>query len=84
MQSRTKSERHSRRLRDLAATAALDSGHLLRRTSEAVEALARIEAGTYGVCRDCDNRIPVARLRAKPEATRCIRCQLAFEHGRAA
>lgn len=39
------------------------------------EALARVTAGTYGQCPDCDATIPDARLRAAPEAARCIGCQ---------
>jgi DnaK suppressor protein len=42
-------------------------------------ALARIEAGTYGECIDCGVSIPVARLQATPEASRCIHCQETFE-----
>lgn len=38
-------------------------------------ALRRIEAGTYGQCVDCGAEIPAARLRAAPEAARCIACQ---------
>ncbi len=38
-------------------------------------ALARIEAGTYGLCIDCGVEIPAARLHAAPEAVRCIACQ---------
>lgn len=42
----------------------------------AVEAaLARIEAGTYGECTDCGAHITAARLRAQPEAARCVHCQ---------
>lgn len=38
-------------------------------------ALRRIEAGSYGQCVDCGAEIPAARLRAAPEAARCIACQ---------
>ena len=38
-------------------------------------ALTRIEAGSYGLCTDCDATIPAARLQASPEAMRCIACQ---------
>ena len=43
------------------------------------EALARIKAGTYGHCTDCDATISEARLRVAPEAARCISCQEKFE-----
>ncbi len=35
-------------------------------------ALARIEDGTYGVCVDCGQKIPDARLEVRPEAARCV------------
>jgi len=38
-------------------------------------ALEKIEEGTYGACDDCGEAIPLARLRALPWATRCVRCQ---------
>lgn len=42
-------------------------------------ALAAIEAGTYGICVDCELPIAPARLKALPYATRCIAC--ANAHG---
>lgn len=39
------------------------------------EALQRIEAGTYGVCRTCKGPISRARLEAVPTATQCIDCK---------
>ena len=38
-------------------------------------ALARIEAGTFGECTDCGISIPAARLHAAPETHRCVHCQ---------
>ena len=37
-------------------------------------ALERIENGTYGTCDSCGDAIDEARLRAIPEATRCLNC----------
>lgn len=37
-------------------------------------ALERIENGTYGTCEACGEPIAEARLRAMPEATRCLGC----------
>ena len=37
-------------------------------------ALARIEAGTYGVCRRCGEPIAPARLRVLPTALDCVEC----------
>jgi RNA polymerase-binding protein DksA len=37
-------------------------------------ALARLEAGEYGVCAKCGQPIAVERLRARPTASTCIAC----------
>lgn len=37
-------------------------------------ALARIDAGTYGVCAQCGNTIPAERLEAVPHAVLCAQC----------
>lgn len=39
------------------------------------EALARIERGTYGICRDCGEAISDARLTAIPWTRVCIACK---------
>jgi len=49
------------------------------RAAEAREAMQQIEEGVYGICADCSENIPAARLQAKPEATRCVNCQLERE-----
>jgi DnaK suppressor protein len=46
------------------------------------EALARLEAGQYGQCRDCEELIDERRLAAEPFAVRCTACQARFELGR--
>jgi RNA polymerase-binding transcription factor DksA len=43
--------------------------------SEVLNALHRIELGTYGTCVDCGALVPEGRLEAKPEAARCVTCQ---------
>lgn len=40
--------------------------------AEVEAALARVDAGTYGVCEVCGREIPPARLEARPMATRCV------------
>jgi RNA polymerase-binding transcription factor DksA len=37
-------------------------------------ALLRIANGTYGTCAKCGDEIPLARLKARPIATRCVTC----------
>ena len=43
-------------------------------------ALARIAAGSYGVCIDCGEAIPEKRLTTLPASARCIECQRKQEH----
>jgi DnaK suppressor protein len=43
--------------------------------TEVLDALRRIELGTYGTCVDCGGAVPEGRLEAKPEAARCVTCQ---------
>jgi RNA polymerase-binding transcription factor DksA len=51
----------------------------VQRRTEALEALARMDAGTYGTCVDCGQEIPEARLQFRPEAARCVADQERFE-----
>lgn len=41
--------------------------------------LVDIENGDYGICEDCGEEISIARLNARPVASRCIRCKTAQE-----
>jgi RNA polymerase-binding protein DksA len=43
--------------------------------NEVNDALARMDAGTYGTCVDCGKEIPIERLEARPYAIRCIEDQ---------
>ena len=43
------------------------------------DAIARLDAGTYGVCLRCSTEIPAARLEAVPAASLCIQCKEAEE-----
>jgi phage/conjugal plasmid C-4 type zinc finger TraR family protein len=45
-------------------------------------ALERIAHGTYGECSDCGTPIPEGRLDARPEASRCVKCQSKRDRGR--
>ena len=38
-------------------------------------ALSRIEAGTFGVCENCEDEISIKRLEARPVTSLCIRCK---------
>ncbi|MCK5690547.1 TraR/DksA C4-type zinc finger protein [Myxococcota bacterium] len=39
------------------------------------KALAKLEAGEFGICEECDEPISVKRLQARPVTTLCIRCK---------
>ncbi len=39
------------------------------------EALQRVERDSYGICEECGDEIPVARLLAVPTAVLCVDCQ---------
>src|SRR6185312_15103972 len=56
---------------------------LLAELREDVEhALLRLEQGGYGTCEDCSRPIPAERLRARPEAVRCVACQRSHDFHR--
>lgn len=44
------------------------------RLREVEDALARYEAGTYGICENCGQEIDIARLEAIPYTRYCLRC----------
>jgi RNA polymerase-binding transcription factor len=50
-----------------------------RELDEVTAALARIVAGTYGLCEACGRAISRSRLDAAPSARLCIRCAQASE-----
>ena len=43
-------------------------------------ALNRCDDGTFGLCGECGNDIPLPRLKALPYATHCIKCQTKIEN----
>lgn len=54
----------------LSTLVAQAQGHL----AELDESIARLAAGTYGVCERCGERIPTGRLDARPTARICVGC----------
>jgi len=50
--------------------------------SEVVQALARLDDGSFGICLDCGSELSDERLDARPEAARCVECQSTMEHAR--
>ena len=49
--------------------------------AEIDQALARLEAGRYGLCADCGKAIALARLQSAPQALRCVACESGHERG---
>jgi DnaK suppressor protein len=49
-------------------------GRAKQQLNEIETALAKIAAGEYGVCGDCEEDIPLARLRVMPAAEYCVAC----------
>lgn len=47
-----------------------------------LDALARIDEGSYGRCVKCGDMVPEGRLEAKPEAARCLSCQVKWDRAR--
>jgi len=47
-----------------------------------LDALARLDNGSYGMCTDCGKPVPEGRLEAKPEAARCLACQAKWDRQR--
>lgn len=50
-----------------------------RQLREVSQALEDINAGRYGICRECGEPIAKARLKVMPFATRCVGCQSKLE-----
>lgn len=51
--------------------------HLLTKIDQA---LSRIENGTFGTCRSCEEPIEVKRLQARPVSELCLSCKEREEH----
>jgi DnaK suppressor protein len=64
--------------REIDYTLEENSEHVLK---EIDRALAKIEAGTFGVCENCGQPIAEERLLAIPYATQCIDCKRREERG---
>ena len=56
----------------MTALHALDAAE--RTSVDVVDALARMDAGTYGVCPRCRRAIPLARLEVRPAVRFCLDC----------
>jgi DnaK suppressor protein len=50
------------------------AGSLTENLNDVNDALAKLDAGTYGICEDCHESIAPDRLEAVPAARYCITC----------
>jgi len=64
--------------REIDYTLEENSEHVLKAIDRA---LAKIEAGTFGICETCGQPIAAERLLAIPYATQCIDCKRREERG---
>ena len=64
--------------REIDYTLEENSEHVLKAIDAA---LAKIEAGTFGICENCGQPIAEERLAAIPYATQCIDCKRREERG---
>jgi RNA polymerase-binding protein DksA len=48
--------------------------HVQGQLAEVEAAIARLAAGTYGICEQCGQPIATARLEARPTARTCMDC----------
>jgi DnaK suppressor protein len=65
---------------DHTVSESVDKELVLEHTEETIrtavlEALQRIDEGTYGQCRECGATIPHARLEAIPFTSLCVNCE---------
>ena len=69
---------HMAELASDASEQSISYGRMESQTEELKEiddAFERIKDGTFGVCENCQGRIPKERLKAIPYARRCVPCQ---------
>ncbi|MEK7598153.1 MAG: TraR/DksA C4-type zinc finger protein [Patescibacteria group bacterium] len=47
---------------------------LEKKLKDVLEALEEMEEDSYGICKNCNQKISLERLRANPSARTCIKC----------
>ncbi|MBU2028705.1 TraR/DksA C4-type zinc finger protein [Patescibacteria group bacterium] len=47
---------------------------LEKKLQNIIEALQKVEEGTYGICEKCQQEIDLNRLKASPSAKNCLKC----------
>ena len=38
-------------------------------------ALSQVDSPSFGICIECENEIPIERLKIRPESLRCVACE---------
>lgn len=66
-------EEEAQKARRMQALGTVDD-RLSERLAAIDEALDRLARGEYGLCVECGEPIPLARLEAVPSARRCVEC----------
>ncbi len=69
----TNEDENASEVEEYADNIALEA-NLEKQLKEILEALEKMEAGTYGKCENCNIDIPIERLRAYPAAKTCLNC----------
>ena len=64
--------------KEMSAIQQTQAGDVLEALNEALD---RIDAGTFGACRNCGQEISMRRLEAIPWAQYCITCQMLITGG---
>lgn len=68
-----------------AAARDFEAGNISRiaaKVRQVREAIDRVNDGSFGECRRCEEPIPAKRLNAVPWAEYCLRCQEVVDHER--
>lgn len=57
----------------------IESGTLRARLLEIEAALRKLDTGTYGLCDNCGDTIPLERLEAMPHTVYCVDCRIRIQ-----
>jgi DnaK suppressor protein len=68
------SDENAREIADYTVNKPLEIS-LEKTLRDVIKSLERIEKGTYGICKYCDNPISEKRLRARPTSGSCVDCK---------
>lgn len=55
--------------------AVANAGHIRAHLNRVRRAIASMDEGDFGICRDCGDDIAFARLKVRPDSPLCVACQ---------